>query len=167
MATSGTPLCAISIACAWRNWCGAKRRRTEAAAATRRSCLRALMLRQARQPLSNGGLARGQAFDSGEQVGERQLAGGMLELLTRQLAAVLDRPRRRLRIDAAVAKQHLRDGVAGGHQVASAGIMSTHQLACRAGRKAAWQQAGEALAEFDGADGFIGPCELLVGAATR
>jgi hypothetical protein len=54
--------------------------------------LRALMLRQARQPLSNGGLARGQAFDSGEQVGERQLAGGMLELLTRQLAVVLDRP---------------------------------------------------------------------------
>jgi hypothetical protein len=43
------------------------------------------MLRQARQPLSNGGLARGQAFDSGE----RQLAGGMLELLTRQLAACL------------------------------------------------------------------------------
>ena len=36
-----------------------------------------------------------------------------------------------------------------------------------AGREAAWQEVGEALAEFDGADGFIGPCELLVGAATR
>ncbi len=36
-----------------------------------------------------------------------------------------------------------------------------------AGRDAAWQEVGEALAEFDGADGFIGPCELLVGAATR
>jgi hypothetical protein len=36
-----------------------------------------------------------------------------------------------------------------------------------AGRQAAWQEIGEALAEFDGADGFLGPCELLVGAATR
>jgi SAM-dependent methyltransferase len=36
-----------------------------------------------------------------------------------------------------------------------------------AGREAAWQEVGEALAEFDGADGFIGPCELLVGTATR
>jgi hypothetical protein len=36
-----------------------------------------------------------------------------------------------------------------------------------AGREAAWQEVGEALAEFGGADGFIGPCELLVGAATR
>ena len=35
----------------------------------------------------------------------------------------------------------------------------------QAGREAAWQEVGEALAEFDGADGFIGPCELLVGAA--
>ena len=36
-----------------------------------------------------------------------------------------------------------------------------------AGREAAWQEVGEALAEFGGADGFIWPCELLVGAATR
>jgi SAM-dependent methyltransferase len=36
-----------------------------------------------------------------------------------------------------------------------------------AGREAAWQEVGEALVEFDGADGFVGPCELLVGAATR
>ena len=36
-----------------------------------------------------------------------------------------------------------------------------------AGREAAWQEVGEALAEFDGADGFVGPCELLVGAARR
>ena len=36
-----------------------------------------------------------------------------------------------------------------------------------AGREAAWQEVGEALAEFDDADGFVGPCELLVGAATR
>ena len=36
-----------------------------------------------------------------------------------------------------------------------------------AGREAAWHEVGDALAEFDGADGFIAPCELLVGAATR
>lgn len=36
-----------------------------------------------------------------------------------------------------------------------------------AGRERAWQEIGEALGEFEGADGFIGPCELLVGAATR
>lgn len=35
------------------------------------------------------------------------------------------------------------------------------------GRGRAWQEVGEALAEFEDADGFIGPCELLVGAATR
>ena len=35
------------------------------------------------------------------------------------------------------------------------------------GRQAAWQEIGEALTESDGPDGFIGPCELLVGAATR
>lgn len=34
-------------------------------------------------------------------------------------------------------------------------------------REAAWQEVGEALAEFDGAEGFTGPCELLVGTATR
>jgi hypothetical protein len=37
----------------------------------------------------------------------------------------------------------------------------------KADREAAWQEVGEALTEFDGADGFIAPCELLVGAATR
>ncbi|HST55502.1 MAG TPA: methyltransferase domain-containing protein [Solirubrobacteraceae bacterium] len=36
-----------------------------------------------------------------------------------------------------------------------------------AGRELAWQEVGEALGEFDSADGFTGPCELLVGAATR
>lgn len=36
-----------------------------------------------------------------------------------------------------------------------------------AGRERAWQEVGEALCEFEDADGFAGPCELLVGAATR
>ncbi len=36
-----------------------------------------------------------------------------------------------------------------------------------AARELAWQEVGEALGEFDDADGFTGPCELLVGAATR
>lgn len=36
-----------------------------------------------------------------------------------------------------------------------------------AGREAAWQEVGEALREFEDADGFSGPCEMLVGAATR
>lgn len=36
-----------------------------------------------------------------------------------------------------------------------------------AGRERAWQEVGEALGEFEHADGFAGPCELLVGAATR
>jgi SAM-dependent methyltransferase len=35
------------------------------------------------------------------------------------------------------------------------------------GRERAWQEVGEALGEFEHADGFTGPCELLVGAATR
>jgi hypothetical protein len=34
-------------------------------------------------------------------------------------------------------------------------------------REAAWHEVGAALAEFDGAEGFTGPCELLVGTATR
>jgi ubiquinone/menaquinone biosynthesis C-methylase UbiE len=34
-------------------------------------------------------------------------------------------------------------------------------------REQAWQEVGEALGEFEDADGFSGPCELLVGAATR
>ena len=36
-----------------------------------------------------------------------------------------------------------------------------------AGREQAWQEVGEALGEFEDADGFTGPCELLVGAATK
>jgi SAM-dependent methyltransferase len=33
-------------------------------------------------------------------------------------------------------------------------------------RAAAWAEVGTALAEFEGADGFTGPCQLLVAAAT-
>jgi hypothetical protein len=33
-----------------------------------------------------------------------------------------------------------------------------------AARAAAWDEVGEALREFEGADGFTGPCEVLVGA---
>jgi ubiquinone/menaquinone biosynthesis C-methylase UbiE len=35
-----------------------------------------------------------------------------------------------------------------------------------AAREQAWQEVGEALGEFEDAEGFSGPCELLVGAAT-
>src|ERR687898_260862 len=41
MTISGTPSRAISTACAWRSWWGAKRRRTPASRATRRSSERA------------------------------------------------------------------------------------------------------------------------------
>src|SRR3954454_14697485 len=41
MTLSGTPSWASSIAWAWRSWCGAKRRRTPARAASRRSMARA------------------------------------------------------------------------------------------------------------------------------
>ena len=34
-------------------------------------------------------------------------------------------------------------------------------------RQAAWAEVGEALARFEGADGFVGPCRLLVAAGTR
>lgn len=34
-------------------------------------------------------------------------------------------------------------------------------------RAATWEEIGEALAKFEGADGFVGPCEMLVGAGTR
>jgi SAM-dependent methyltransferase len=34
-------------------------------------------------------------------------------------------------------------------------------------RQAAWTEIGEALAEFDGPDGFVGPCEMLVVSGTR
>jgi hypothetical protein len=34
-------------------------------------------------------------------------------------------------------------------------------------RDAAWEEIHRALAEFEGADGFVGPCEMLVISATR
>jgi SAM-dependent methyltransferase len=34
-------------------------------------------------------------------------------------------------------------------------------------RQAAWTEIGEQLAEFDGPDGFVGPCEMLVVSGTR
>jgi hypothetical protein len=34
-------------------------------------------------------------------------------------------------------------------------------------RQAAWTEVGDALAQFDGPDGFVGPCGMLVIAATR
>jgi SAM-dependent methyltransferase len=36
-----------------------------------------------------------------------------------------------------------------------------------ADREEAWQEIGSALAEFDGPDGFVGPCEMLVISASR
>jgi SAM-dependent methyltransferase len=36
-----------------------------------------------------------------------------------------------------------------------------------AGRAAAWDEIAEALARFEGPDGFVGPCELLVAAGRR
>jgi SAM-dependent methyltransferase len=36
-----------------------------------------------------------------------------------------------------------------------------------ADRAAAWNEIGAALAEFEGPDGFVGPCEMLVVSATR
>jgi SAM-dependent methyltransferase len=35
------------------------------------------------------------------------------------------------------------------------------------GRAATWREIGEALARYEGPDGFVGPCEMLVGAGTR
>jgi hypothetical protein len=32
---------------------------------------------------------------------------------------------------------------------------------------AAWEEIGEALAQFDGPDGFVGQCEMLVVSGTR
>lgn len=37
----------------------------------------------------------------------------------------------------------------------------------QAGQEAAWDEIGERLAEFEGADGFVGPCELLVVSGAR
>jgi SAM-dependent methyltransferase len=36
-----------------------------------------------------------------------------------------------------------------------------------AGRAAAWEEIADALARFEGPDGFVGPCELLVAAGRR
>ena len=36
-----------------------------------------------------------------------------------------------------------------------------------AGRAATWREIEEALARFESAEGFVGPCEMLVGAGTR
>ena len=36
-----------------------------------------------------------------------------------------------------------------------------------ADREATWQEIEDALRAFETADGFVGPCEMLVGAATR
>jgi SAM-dependent methyltransferase len=36
-----------------------------------------------------------------------------------------------------------------------------------AGREAAWAEIGETLAQFDGPEGFVGPCEMLVAGGTR
>jgi hypothetical protein len=36
-----------------------------------------------------------------------------------------------------------------------------------ADRAAAWDEIGTALTEFEGPDGFVGPCEMLVVSATR
>jgi SAM-dependent methyltransferase len=36
-----------------------------------------------------------------------------------------------------------------------------------AGREAAWAEIESELRQFEGPDGFVGPCELLVGAGTR
>ena len=35
------------------------------------------------------------------------------------------------------------------------------------GAAAAWAEVGEALRQFDGADGWAAPCRLIVGAGTR
>ncbi|MDX6665961.1 MAG: hypothetical protein QOG68_2167, partial [Solirubrobacteraceae bacterium] len=34
-------------------------------------------------------------------------------------------------------------------------------------REEAWAEIEEELRQFEGLEGFVGPCELLVGAATR
>jgi SAM-dependent methyltransferase len=36
-----------------------------------------------------------------------------------------------------------------------------------AGKAAAWDEVASALAEFDGPDGFVGPCQMLVAVATK
>ena len=35
------------------------------------------------------------------------------------------------------------------------------------GKAAAWDEVASALAQFDGPDGFVGPCQLLIGVGTR
>src|SRR5215218_7311785 len=65
MTISGTPSRAISTACAWRSWCGAKHRRTPASRATRAQ----LAARGGGRPPPS---ARG-AVDDAEQRPDRQL----------------------------------------------------------------------------------------------
>jgi hypothetical protein len=36
-----------------------------------------------------------------------------------------------------------------------------------AAREEAWTEIGEALAQFEGSDGFVGQCEMLVVSGTR
>jgi hypothetical protein len=36
-----------------------------------------------------------------------------------------------------------------------------------AGREAAWEEIAAALTRFEGDDGFVGPCELLIAAGSR
>src|SRR3954468_6389980 len=61
---SGTPSWAISTAWAWRSWCGAKRRRTPAVAAVRRS--------SARAAAGDRGRPRVGAVDDAEQGADRE-----------------------------------------------------------------------------------------------
>ena len=35
------------------------------------------------------------------------------------------------------------------------------------GREEAWAEIGEALAAFEGPDGFVGPCQMLVVTGTK
>src|SRR5919198_6264530 len=65
MTISGTPSRAISTACAWRSWWGAKRRRTPASRAMRRSSVRAAAAAHGRP--------RGGAVDDAEQRPDGQL----------------------------------------------------------------------------------------------
>src|SRR3954463_11948600 len=55
MTIRGTPSRAISTACACRSWCGAKRRRTPAAAAVRRRAVRAAALENLGHASGRGG----------------------------------------------------------------------------------------------------------------
>ncbi len=113
-----------------------------------------LIQRQAREPLSDRCLARRQSIRRGDQVGEHDLAGSLLEALTREPAPMLNCPRRGPRIDPAMTEQHLGDPVASRHQISPAGIVRAHQLTRRLdlhrrhddrGQRASQQQPREQL----------------------